>query len=177
MFADSWCLLKSNIQASHASGPDEQQVQRAKALTEDLLEVVRAEHAKVKQMLAQQQMELHQAQVQYAAYSAYGVCMLRSYSCQSVMSYKLPLSDPGLYPWNGWIAHMFVSRVMPPHSRVVLRHPLRLVNSRRLRQMGALRQLLAQRQPVLAHKQARCPQQVPQPPIGTPTLLIGEFSA
>ena len=47
---------------------------RAKVLTEDLLEVVQAEHAKVKTMLAQQQMELHQAQVQYAAYSAYAVC-------------------------------------------------------------------------------------------------------
>ena len=55
-------------------------MQRAKALTEDLLVVVREEHAKVKAILAQQQMELHQAQVQYAAYNAYGVCMLRSYS-------------------------------------------------------------------------------------------------
>ena len=61
-------------------GPDEGQVQRAKVLTEDLLEVVRQEHAKVKTMLAQQQMELHQAQVQYAAYSAYAVCILHSYS-------------------------------------------------------------------------------------------------
>ncbi|OBZ78065.1 Uncharacterized protein C30D11.14c [Grifola frondosa] len=55
----------------HVTGPDEQQVLRAKALTEDLLEVVRAEHAKVKTIVQQQQMELHQAQVQYAAYSAY----------------------------------------------------------------------------------------------------------
>ncbi|KAI8986717.1 eukaryotic type KH-domain type I [Trametes punicea] len=62
----------------HVTGPDEQQVQRAKALTEDLLEVVRAEHEKMKTLLQQQQMELHQAQVQYAAYSAYGVCMLHS---------------------------------------------------------------------------------------------------
>lgn len=66
------------------SGPDEQQVQRAKSLTEDLLEVVRGEHEKVKAMLAQQQMELHQAQVQYAAYNAYGVCMLRSCLYHSV---------------------------------------------------------------------------------------------
>ena len=58
----------------HISGPDEQQVARAKALTEDLLEVVRAEHAKVKAVVQQQQMELHQAQLQYAAYSAY-VCI------------------------------------------------------------------------------------------------------
>jgi len=58
----------------HISGPDEQQVARAKALTEDLLEVVRAEHAKVKTVVHQQQMELHQAQLQYAAYSAY-VCI------------------------------------------------------------------------------------------------------
>ncbi|KAI0711375.1 hypothetical protein C8Q76DRAFT_56283 [Earliella scabrosa] len=83
----------------HVTGPDEQQVQRAKALTEDLLQVVREEHAKVKTILQQQQMELHQAQVQYAAYNAYGVCMLRSFSpsCQSHMAYKLPLHDLGLY--------------------------------------------------------------------------------
>ncbi|KAI0776484.1 eukaryotic type KH-domain type I [Irpex lacteus] len=57
----------------HVTGPDEGQVARAKVLTEDLLEVVRAEHAKVKAIVEQQQMELHQAQIQYAAYSAYGV--------------------------------------------------------------------------------------------------------
>ncbi|EMD34792.1 hypothetical protein CERSUDRAFT_86213 [Gelatoporia subvermispora B] len=57
----------------HVTGPDDGQVARAKVLTEDLLEVVQAEHAKVKTMLQQQQMELHQAQLQlqYAAYSAY----------------------------------------------------------------------------------------------------------
>ncbi|KAI0827129.1 hypothetical protein BC628DRAFT_1319093 [Trametes gibbosa] len=84
----------------HVTGPDEQQVQRAKALTEDLLEVVQGEHAKMKTVLQQQQMELHQAQVQYAAYSAYGVCMLRSCpgpSCQSDAAFKLPLHDSGLY--------------------------------------------------------------------------------
>ncbi|KAH9926778.1 uncharacterized protein B0H18DRAFT_954660 [Fomitopsis serialis] len=53
----------------HVTGPDEGQVQRAKVLTEDLLEVVREEHAKVKTVVQQQQMELHQAQLQYAAYS------------------------------------------------------------------------------------------------------------
>lgn len=63
-----------------SSGPDEGQVQRAKVLTEDLLEVVRQEHAKVKTVVQQQQMELHQAQIQYAAYSAYAVCMLHSFS-------------------------------------------------------------------------------------------------
>ena len=52
------------------SGPEEGQVARAKALTEDLLEVVRSEHAKAKTALQQQQMELHQAQAAYAAYSA-----------------------------------------------------------------------------------------------------------
>lgn len=61
-------------------GPDEGQVQRAKVLTEDLLDVVRSEHAKVKTVVHQQQLELHQAQVQYASYSAYAVCILRSYS-------------------------------------------------------------------------------------------------
>ncbi|TCD68691.1 hypothetical protein EIP91_009975 [Steccherinum ochraceum] len=55
----------------HVTGPDESQIARAKVLTEDLLEVVKEEHEKVKGMLAQQQMELHQAQLQYAAYSAY----------------------------------------------------------------------------------------------------------
>ncbi|KAH9477845.1 hypothetical protein JR316_0010077 [Psilocybe cubensis] len=54
----------------HITGPDEGQVARAKVLTEDLLLVVRQEHAKVQAMLHQQQMELHQAQAQYAAYSA-----------------------------------------------------------------------------------------------------------
>ncbi len=74
-------------------------MQRAKALTEDLLEVVRGEHAKVKTLLQQQQMELHQAQVQYAAYNTYSVCMLRSFSrCQSNMACKLPLHHLGLYP-------------------------------------------------------------------------------
>ncbi|KAH8101920.1 hypothetical protein BXZ70DRAFT_932475 [Cristinia sonorae] len=56
----------------HVTGPDEGQVARAKVLTDDLLEVVREEHAKVKVQLQHQQLELHQAQMQYAAYSAYG---------------------------------------------------------------------------------------------------------
>lgn len=51
-------------------GPDEGQVEKAKVLTEDLLLVVRQEHAKMQCFLNQQQMELHQAQAQYAAYSA-----------------------------------------------------------------------------------------------------------
>ena len=55
------------------SGPEEGQVARAKVLTDDLLVVVRQEHAKVQAQLQQQQMELHQAQAQYAAYSAMGV--------------------------------------------------------------------------------------------------------
>ncbi len=55
------------------SGPDEAQVARAKVLTEDLLLVVRSEHSKMATVLQQQQMELHQAQAQYAAYSAMAV--------------------------------------------------------------------------------------------------------
>ncbi|KIP09746.1 hypothetical protein PHLGIDRAFT_22705 [Phlebiopsis gigantea 11061_1 CR5-6] len=55
----------------HVTGPDEGQVLRAKVLAEDLLEVVRQEYDKVKTIVHQQQMELHQAQAQYAAYSAY----------------------------------------------------------------------------------------------------------
>ncbi|TFK39738.1 hypothetical protein BDQ12DRAFT_681128 [Crucibulum laeve] len=54
----------------HITGPEEGQVARAKVLTEDLLLVVRSEHAKMQALLHQQQMELHQAQAQYAAYSA-----------------------------------------------------------------------------------------------------------
>ncbi|TFK71439.1 hypothetical protein BDN72DRAFT_458864 [Pluteus cervinus] len=57
----------------HITGPDEGQVARAKVLTEDLLSVVRVEHAKMATVLHQQQMELHQAQAQYAAYNAMAV--------------------------------------------------------------------------------------------------------
>ncbi|KAF8141408.1 hypothetical protein EV363DRAFT_1412856 [Boletus edulis] len=56
----------------HITGPDEGQVARAKVLTEDLLEVVRAEHTKAQGALAQQQVELHQAQMQYAQYAMGG---------------------------------------------------------------------------------------------------------
>ncbi len=65
------------------SGPEEGQVARAKALTDDLLEVVRGEYAKVKAMLHQQQMELHQAQMQYASYGMMGVRIL-DIGCSSV---------------------------------------------------------------------------------------------
>jgi hypothetical protein len=47
----------------HITGPDEAQVARAKALADDLLEVVRSEHAKVAAWVSHQQMELHQAQL------------------------------------------------------------------------------------------------------------------
>lgn len=57
----------------YPSGPDEGQVARAKVLTEDLLLVVRQEHAKVQVLVQQQQMELHHAQAQYAAYGQMGV--------------------------------------------------------------------------------------------------------
>ncbi|KAL6306082.1 eukaryotic type KH-domain type I [Sparassis latifolia] len=57
----------------HVTGPDEGQVARAKVLTEDLLEVVRAEHTKVKAVLQQQQMELHQAQIHLCTVS---VCII-----------------------------------------------------------------------------------------------------
>ncbi|KAG5637851.1 hypothetical protein H0H81_002988 [Sphagnurus paluster] len=62
----------------HITGPEEGQVARAKVLTEDLLIVVRSEHAKMQAIVHQQQMELHQAQAQYAAYSA----MAQGYSVQ-----------------------------------------------------------------------------------------------
>ncbi|OAX35417.1 eukaryotic type KH-domain type I [Rhizopogon vinicolor AM-OR11-026] len=52
----------------HITGPDENQVARAKVLTEDLLEVVRSEHAKAQSAMMQQQMELHAAQLQFSQY-------------------------------------------------------------------------------------------------------------
>lgn len=73
------------------SGPEEGQVQRAKVLTEDLLLVVRQEHAKMVVFLQHQQMELHQAQAQYAAYSAVaavGLPYVHSFS-----SYRLVNAD------------------------------------------------------------------------------------
>jgi len=54
------------------SGPDESQVARAKILTDDLLTVVRSEHAKATAVLYQQQAELHMAQSQFG-YTGYGV--------------------------------------------------------------------------------------------------------
>lgn len=59
----------------HITGPDEGQVSRAKVLADDLLLVVRQEHGKVLAQVQQQQMELHQAQAQYAVYSAMGVSL------------------------------------------------------------------------------------------------------
>ncbi|KAG1779864.1 hypothetical protein EV702DRAFT_1211121 [Suillus placidus] len=53
----------------HITEPDENRLSRAKVLTEDLLEVVRSEHAKA---MMQQQMELHQAQMQFAQYPIIG---------------------------------------------------------------------------------------------------------
>lgn len=61
------------VRLQSSSGPDEGQVARAKVLTEDLLEVVHTEHGKAQGALAQQQMELHQAQMQYAQYSVMSV--------------------------------------------------------------------------------------------------------
>ena len=55
-------------------------IARAKLLADDLLEVVRGEHAKALQQVQAQQMELHHAQMQYAAYTAaMSVCILRSF--------------------------------------------------------------------------------------------------
>ena len=57
----------------HIAGPDEHQVERAKILTDDLLEVVRQEHAKARQAMYVQQMEMQQAQMHYATYGTYAV--------------------------------------------------------------------------------------------------------
>lgn len=75
------------------SGPDEAQVARAKVLTDDLLLVVRQEHAKVNVLVQQQQMELHHAQQQYAAYSAMGVSLLQSLLSMYTSAYVLHTRD------------------------------------------------------------------------------------
>ncbi|KAF9466184.1 hypothetical protein BDZ94DRAFT_1158699 [Collybia nuda] len=71
----------------HITSPEEGQVARAKVLTEDLLLVVRSEHAKMAAIVHQQQMELHQAQAQYAAYSAMAV----GFSFSPVFTLVFPL--------------------------------------------------------------------------------------
>jgi len=77
-------------------GPEEGQVARAKVLTEDLLLVVRSEHAKMAALVQQQQMELHQMQTQYAAYSAMAVgfspSLLGSLLCSLVFVFHSRLS-------------------------------------------------------------------------------------
>ncbi len=69
-----------------SSGPEEGQVARAKVLTDDLLEVVRGEYAKVKAIMHQQQMELHQAQMQYASYGVMPVGIFYQYGSSNVPS-------------------------------------------------------------------------------------------
>ncbi|RXW11227.1 hypothetical protein EST38_g14629, partial [Candolleomyces aberdarensis] len=54
----------------HVTSPDEGQVARAKVLTEDLLLIVRSEHAKQLARIQAEQAALHAAQMQYAGYSA-----------------------------------------------------------------------------------------------------------
>jgi len=91
------------------SGPDEQQVARAKALTEDLLEVVHAEHGKVKAVVHQQQMELHQAQLQYAAYSAY-VCITLLIILTFPSAYLLDGVVPLIRFWFVWFLLLLTDR-------------------------------------------------------------------
>lgn len=78
----------------HITGPDEAQVARAKVLTEDLLEVVRIEHGKAQAAMAQQQMELHHAQIQYAQYSA----MAGGYGAAPPPPDNAPPPPPGEQP-------------------------------------------------------------------------------
>ena len=81
-----------------SSGPDESQIQRAKVLAEDLLLVVRQEHAKMQLALQQQQMELHQTQAQYAAYSAMAAVR---YSC--IPFFFLPEQEEiSSLPFESW---------------------------------------------------------------------------
>ena len=98
------CVLSLGVSScfdSLPSGPEEGQVARAKALTDDLLEVVRGEYEKVKGMLHQQQMELHQAQMQYASYGMMAVRILYT-GCSSTRLHALifPIRLPflGLRP-------------------------------------------------------------------------------
>ncbi|KAJ7221891.1 hypothetical protein C8J57DRAFT_1392442 [Mycena rebaudengoi] len=78
----------------HITGPEEGQVARAKVLTEDLLLVVRSEHAKVAVAAQQEQMELRQAQMQYAAYTA----MASGYPAPPPPSGEQPPPPPGEQP-------------------------------------------------------------------------------
>ena len=92
------------------SGPDEQQVARAKALTEDLLEVVHAEHGKVKAVVHAQQMELHQAQLQYAAYSAYVCITLLIILTLRSSAYLLDGVVPLIRFWFVWFLLLLTDR-------------------------------------------------------------------
>ncbi|KAF6761737.1 KH domain-containing protein [Ephemerocybe angulata] len=60
----------------HITAPEEGQVARAKVLAEDLLLVVRSEHAKQLARIQQEQAALHAAQMQYAAYGTMGYGMV-----------------------------------------------------------------------------------------------------
>ena len=90
----------------HFRGPEEGQVARAKVLTEDLLLVVRSEHAKAQAIVHQQQMELHQAQAQYAAYSAMAVGLLS------------PLPRSHLFCPSGIMVHELSFFVLFVHSPI-----------------------------------------------------------
>ena len=87
---------------SFNSSPDEGQVARAKVLTEDLLLVVRSEHAKQLARIQEEQAALHAAQMQYAAYSASMVRRLgssRTYASNtSVQAYGANPAAPGGAP-------------------------------------------------------------------------------
>lgn len=74
------CLASKVVLNLASSGPDEQQVSRARILTEDLLEVVRSEHAKTYVIVQQQQAELQSLQGGYGAYGGYSVSLLRGFA-------------------------------------------------------------------------------------------------
>ena len=96
-----FCSLSWLLASSYISGPEEGQVARAKVLTEDLLLVVRSEHAKMQALLNQQQMELHQAQT-YAAYSnmAVGSLLLTNNSSSLLFLFCANFCDLiGLSTW------------------------------------------------------------------------------
>lgn len=129
-------------------GPDEAQVARAKELTEDLLIVVKQEHAKSRQAMMEQQMQLQQAQAQYAAYSAYNVRPV-TFQCRAVFNF---------------ISRYFRAMRHPHPPMLLLRLPLLMPHHRH-----------HQKTVLLLHLLARPPQVHPQRPELLPLLQLNRL--
>lgn len=85
----------------HITGPEQQQVDRAKVLTEDLLLVVRQEHAKAATSAQAHQMELHQAQSQYAQYSVRFLHLLQLALFSTCVCAGIPSASGSCPAWPG----------------------------------------------------------------------------